>query len=393
MKEPSAADRSESSVSANDFPMSHAIERDRGLRVGIVGPIPPPAGGMATQSLQLRELLTGDGACVTFVATNAPYRPAWISRWKGIRAIFRLVPYVANLWRCAGGVDVLHVMANSRWSWHLHAAPAVWIGHLRHCRVVVNYRGGEAESFLSSAAAVVRPTLARADVVAVPSRFLQEVFARHGVESIVLPNIIDRRRFHPADEPAAHGRADLLICRNLEPIYDIGTAIRALAIVHRTAPDATLTIAGSGPQREQLVRQAAEAGLAASVRFVGRLDRDEIAALNRKSGIVVNPSLVDNMPNSILEALASGTPVVSTNVGGVRHLVTDERTALLVPPGDPEALAAAILRLIGDDALVARLRAEGLSEVEQYTWGNVRERLYRLYRSTRSAPAITEEVA
>jgi L-malate glycosyltransferase len=363
------------------------------LRVGIVGPVPPPAGGMAGQTAQLVELLSRDGVRVTFVPTNAPYRPAFVGKLRGVRAAFRLVPYVARLWRCVANVDVLHVMANSGWSWHLFAAPAIWIGRLRRRTVIVNYRGGEAEAFLSAAAGVVMPTLARADVVAVPSRFLQEIFVRHGVETHVLPNIIDRKRFHPADRPARAGRANVLVARNLEPIYDIGTAIRAMAIVQRTVPHATLTIAGSGAQHDQLVRQAADAGLAACVRFVGRLDRDEVAALNRESDIVVNPSLVDNMPNSILEALATGTPVVSTDVGGVRHLVTHERTALLVPPADPDAMAAAILRLVRDDALAARLRAEGLADVEQYTWPNVRERLYALYRSPRLARAITREAA
>jgi glycosyltransferase involved in cell wall biosynthesis len=80
-------------------------------------------------------------------------------------------------------------------------------------------------------------------------------------------------------------------------------------------------------------------------------------------------------------------------VGGVRHLVTHERTALLVPPADPDAMAAAILRLVRDDALAARLRAEGLADVVQYTWPNVRERLYALDRSPRLARAITREAA
>lgn len=363
------------------------------LRVGIVGPVPPPAGGMAGQTAQLIELLVRDGVRVTFVPTNAPYRPAFVGRLRGVRAIFRLVPYIVRLWRCVANVDVLHVMANSGWSWHLFAAPAIWVGRFRRRTVVVNYRGGEADAFLSAAAGVVMPTLARADVVAVPSRFLQDIFVRHGVETHVLPNIIDRKRFHPADRPARAGRANLLVARNLEPIYDIGTAIRAMAIVRRAVPHATLTIAGSGAQHAQLMRQAADAGLAECVRFVGRLDRNEVAALNRESDIVVNPSLADNMPNSILEALATGTPVVSTDVGGVRHLVAHERTALLVPPANPDAMAAAIVRLVRDDVLAARLRAEGLADVEQYTWPNVRERLYALYRSPRLARAVTREVA
>jgi glycosyltransferase involved in cell wall biosynthesis len=366
---------------------------DANLRVGIVGPVSPPAGGMAGQTAQLIELLTRDGVPVSFVPTNAPYRPAFVGRLRGVRAVFRLFPYLLRLWRCVANVDVLHVMANSGWSWHLFAAPAIWIGRIRRRTVVVNYRGGEADGFLSDAAGVVIPTLARADVIAVPSRFLQDVFVRHGVETHVLPNIIDRERFHPAPEPPRVGGGNLLVARNLESIYDIGTAIRAMTIVRQAVPHATLTIAGSGAQREQLARQAADAGLTGCVRFVGRLDRDEIADLNRQSDIVVNPSLVDNMPNSILEALATGTPVVSTDVGGVRHLVTHERTALLVPPADPDAMAAAILRLVRDEALAARLRAEGLADVEQYTWPNVRERLYALYRSQRLARGLAREVA
>jgi hypothetical protein len=85
----------------------------QGLRVGLVGPLPPPAGGMANQTRQLAELLGAEGAEVTLVQTNAPYRPSWVGRLTGIRALFRLVPYVVRLWQCAGRVQLFHVMANS----------------------------------------------------------------------------------------------------------------------------------------------------------------------------------------------------------------------------------------------------------------------------------------
>jgi glycosyltransferase involved in cell wall biosynthesis len=228
------------------------------LRVGIVGPVQPPAGGMAGQTAQLIELLAHDGVRVTFVPTNAPYRPAFVGRLRGVRAVFRLLPYIVRLWRCVANVDVLHVMANSGWSWHLFAAPAIWVGRFRRRTVVVNYRGGEAEAFLSGAAGVVMPTLARADVVAVPSRFLQDIFVRHGVETHVLPNIIDRKRFHPADGPARASRAKLPVAQ-IESIYDIGTAIRAMAIVRWAVPYA-MADAGAGAQHDQLCA-AADAGL------------------------------------------------------------------------------------------------------------------------------------
>src|SRR5690606_7323005 len=68
------------------------------LTVGLVGPLPPPAGGMAMQCVQLRQLLESEGIGVVLVQTNAPYRPHWIGRLRGARALFRLIPYLADLW-------------------------------------------------------------------------------------------------------------------------------------------------------------------------------------------------------------------------------------------------------------------------------------------------------
>ena len=98
-----------------------------GLRVGLVGPAPPPNGGMAMQTRQLGELLAGEGVDVEMLATNAPYKPSWIEHFPVVRAAFRLLPYLYRSWRLAGRVDVIHMMANSGWSWQLFCAPVVWV--------------------------------------------------------------------------------------------------------------------------------------------------------------------------------------------------------------------------------------------------------------------------
>ena len=94
---------------------------------------------------------------------------------------------------------------------------------------------------------------------------------------------------------------------------------------------------------------------------------------------MVNPSLADNMPNSVLESLASGVPVVSTNVGGVPYLVEHDKTALLVPPQEAAAMADAILALLTDPEKAGRIREAGIEAVRQYTWPKVRERLLDTY--------------
>ena len=353
-----------------------------GLRIGLIGPLAPPAGGMANQTQQLAELLLAEQASVVMVQTNRPYFPAMAGRIPGLRALFRLMPYLLALWRAAGQVDLFHLMANSGWAWHLFSMPAIWIAYARGVPVVVNYRGGEAEEFLERSHALVRWSMRHAAALAVPSGFLEQIFRRHGMHPVVVPNVIDLARFHPREAavpPGPPGR-HIVVARNLEPLYDNATALRAFAGIRQRFADATLTIAGSGPEAAGLQQLAVELGVRDAVHFVGRLDRERMADLYRRCDICLNPSLADNMPNSLLEAMASGLPVVSTAVGGVPFMVSEGVTALLVPAGDPRAMADGVIKLFEDVALWRRLATAGLSEVQRYTWPRVAPALGEVYR-------------
>ena len=350
-----------------------------GLHVGLVGPLPPPYGGMANQTRQLAELLRGEGLTVSFVCTNEKYRPHWVAKLPVIRAVFRLFPYLIALWRAAGRCHVIHVMANSGWSWHLFAMPAIWISRLRRTPVIVNYHGGEAESFLRKTTRFVLLTMRQSSTLIVPSGFLKAVFGRFGMQATIVANVVDLGLFSRT-KPRSSSRHHFLVARNLEPIYDNETAIRAFASVRRQIPDVTLTIAGSGPLAEQLQALTVALGISGAVFFTGRLDREMMAEAYRKADIALNPSLVDNMPISVMEALASGLPVISTNVGGIPFILKHEQTALLVPPGSPDAMADAMIRLMTDTALSDKLIDNGLAAVKNYTWEKVWPALAEVYR-------------
>jgi glycosyltransferase involved in cell wall biosynthesis len=345
----------------------------------LVGPLPPPAGGMANQTRQLAELLSEATVKVCLVQTNTPYQPAWAGRLPVVRAVFRLLPYFLRLWQATAAGSVMHVMANSGWAWHLFAAPAIWVARCRRVPVVVNYRGGEAAQFLERSHRVVRSSMRRVQNLVVPSAFLQEIFVRFSMPAVIVPNIIDIERFRPRGARVA-GVAHLVVARNLEPIYDNATAIEAFSLVRARLPNARLTIAGSGPQAHELSALVSRLQLDDSIVFAGRLDRNAMAELYRSADLMLNPSLADNMPNSVLEALASGVPVVTTNVGGVPFVVKDRETAMLVPPGDPSAMALASLRVLEDDALWHGLSAAGVAEVQKYTWSQVAPLLAGAYR-------------
>ena len=352
------------------------------LYIGLVGPLPPPSGGMANQTEQLARLLRQEGAQIKLIQVNSPYYPEWINRIKGIRALFRLIPYLINLWRSADTVQLFHVMANSGWSWHLYAAPVIWIARIKKKPAVINYRGGEAEAFFEKSFFWVKPSLELAAAIIVPSDFLEEIFKRRGFATIIVPNIINLDRFSEQTDKrnqkitkAPH----IILTRNLEAIYDNATAIRAFYQVRSFFSDARLTIAGSGPEELALNALVKELGLVDAVTFTGRVDNEAIISLYRSADIMVNPSLVDNMPISILEALACGVPVVSTNVGGIPYLVAHDKTALLVPPRDPIAMSRAILTLLNDPIKARKIAEAGLITVQQYAWRNVQNRLLSVY--------------
>lgn len=346
------------------------------VRLLLVGPLPPPSGGMAMQTLQLADLIRREGGHVELLQTNPPYSPTWLGRVRGLRAVGRLLPYLARLWRATARADLVHVMANSGLAWWLFAAPAIRIARFRNRPTIVNYRGGGAVGFLEHHSRSIRSLLRRAHLV-VPSGFLVDAFARHRMTAEIVPNIVDLELFQSSG--ALPDELHVVVTRNLEPVYDLPTALEAFRQVRDRVPGARMTIAGSGPERGALEKLAEDLGVAGSVTFAGRLDRADVAALYRRASIALNPSRVDNMPNSVLEAMAAGVPMVSTNVGGVPYLVTDRRTALLVPAGDAVAMAAAMLELHGSPVLRARLRAQALAEVQRYGWPEVREQWLGVY--------------
>ncbi len=352
--------------------------------------MPPPEGGMANQCRQLATLLAAEESVVVeIIRTNAAYRPAWVARIKFLRAPARFAPYLLELWSGIGRADVVHLFANSGWAWHLFAAPAILVSRIRARPIIVNYRGGGAAEFMEGAPPWVSRTLKAADSLVVPSGFLRGVFERFGVGARIIPNIIDLQRFHPAAGMRSARAPHIVVTRNLEAVYDVETAIRALDLLRRQLPDARLTIAGAGPELDKLQRAVASLRLGDAVHFAGRMDNAAVAELYRSADAMLNPSLVDNMPISVLEAFASGVPVVSTNVGGVPFIAEHERNALLVPPSDPAACAAALGRVLQDAPLADRLRRAALDDAAAYSWTRVRELWLAEYRRVQSQERAT----
>src|SRR5882672_2970402 len=165
------------------------------------------------------------------------------------------------------------------------------------------------------------PVMRRADALVVSSGYLAAVFARAGLPTQRIANIVDFDRFRFRARPSL--RPVFLSNRHLEDLYNVACVLRAFALIQRTYPEARLVVAGDGSQRPALLCLAAELGLR-NYEFVGRLAPDRMPSLLDAADVYLNAPNIDNMPGSILEAFASGLPVVTTDAGGIPDIVQHE---------------------------------------------------------------------
>ena len=353
-------------------------------RLALVAEYPPPAAGMTVQAQQLQRRLRAAGVEVVMIRTN-PRLPGWLARVRYLRGLLRWSRF---LWDCRRlrTVEVAHVFACSGLSFLLFVVPAVILARVWERGVVLHYHGGAAESFAQRHPRLVARTLARVGRLVVPSEYLREVFGRLGYPAEVIGNPTDLAAFPFRERPG--GDPIVLSCRNLLPVYDVATSVRAFAAVVRRLPGARLLIAGDGPQLDELRRLAAELGIGAAVEFLGNVPNERMPELLARAQILINSSRVDNLPGSILEAFAAGVPVVSTDAGGIPWLVRDGVNGLLAPVGDWERLGAQAVRLIEDPGMATRLARQGRVTVEELSWERIGARWQAVYAalpSTRSA--------
>jgi glycosyltransferase involved in cell wall biosynthesis len=192
-----------------------------------------------------------------------------------------------------------------------------------------------------------------------------------------IPNTVDTTHFTFRQRLPL--RPHLVCTRGFNPYYCIDVVVKAFAEVRKVFPAAQLDLVGRGPLEPQIRTLVSELNIE-GVNFCGTAARNEIAEYYKRADIFINASRVDNMPVSVLEAFASGTPVVSTGPESMRYLVEHGRTGLLSKPGDAEALAQNVIRILRDSDLAQRLISNALLESRKYEWANVRDRWLQIYR-------------
>jgi glycosyltransferase involved in cell wall biosynthesis len=194
----------------------------------------------------------------------------------------------------------------------------------------------------------------------------------NGDRVVVVPNFVDDHAFLPPSTDVSNMARELDrapdslvvgIVASLLPIKDLATLLRALGILAPEWPMARLVVVGQGPELDTLRRLASELGLADVVRFA--VLRPQVPSFHFLFDISVLSSVSEGFPNTLVEAMAAGRPIVATDVGGVRDAVRDRENGLLVPPRAPVAFADALRTLFRDPGLRQTMGAAGAARARQ----------------------------
>lgn len=333
---------------------------------------------MAIQAEKIAVLLREQGCKVVEVRTNAAAgRGSMLSRVPGVRSLVNLTRFLRELDGALRRTEVVYFLTGFFNFYFWVTFPALLLIYARRKPVVLSARGGDAARFFRRYGKLVGPVLRRADKITTPSGFLRDVFRdAFALEAQVIPNIADLEQF--VYRPRSPFRPRLLVTRNLEHIYGIDTVLRAFALVRDKHVQATLDIAGGGSLRAPLEQLAVELNVADAVTFHGPVNHEQIQRLYGECDIYVNASRVDNLPGSLLEAFASGLPVVSTRAGGIPYMVEDGVTGLLVDVDDHQALAEQVVRILDNPKLGIALADAGYAESQKYARKNVAPQLVGL---------------
>ncbi len=226
--------------------------------------------------------------------------------------------------------------------------------------------GGNLPERLSNSRALSRLLFGRASKLIAPSAYLQQAFRGQGYDADLVPNFIELKNYTFLLRTSLRPR--LLWVRAFDAIYNPCMAIEVLAALQKDYPEAELCMVGPDKDgsMEKCKQLAEELGLEKKVRFTGRLSKEAWIALAAEYDIFINTTNIDNTPVSVIEAMALGLPVVSTNVGGLPYLLEDGKDGLLVPPANPKAMAQAVVSLLKDERRAVHQAKRAREKVEAF---------------------------
>lgn len=272
-------------------------------------------------------------------------------------------------WRDRFGAAQVDVFSGPAFFW---AEAVCQVLRLAGRPYILTLHGGRLGEFADANPSRVSRLLRSAVAVTAPSPFLRKRLSRFRGDVILLPNALNLRNYTYRNRRPAGPR--LIWLRAFHQIYRPEMAVAVFASLRKKFPSASLAMIGPDKQDGTLQRVAAlvnELGLNDAVRIVAGVPKAEVPGWLDAGDIFLNTSDIDNTPVSVLEAMACGLCVVTTDAGGLPDLVSHGHDALVVPRADVQAMTTAVERLLGDAELAGSLSANAANAAAACDWPRV----------------------
>lgn len=336
-----------------------------------VGPAPDSKGGVAT----VLKTYAGNMERFRLIVT---YRETCVAGklWLAIAGVLRMIGLML-----AGGIRIVHVHASSETSFRRKAI-FVRIAHVFRRKIIVHLHAGDLATYFDRHPHTVARTLRRADLIICVSEYMRGILAERGFRDnvTVLYNPVRLPERNPLQKPDKPDSLSILFLGAIvdyKGIFDLTEHIAS----HRDGfPAGTkLHIAGDG-DRQRLERIIREGGISDLVVYEGWADDNTKAALLGDADIYVQPSRMEALGISIIEAMGYGLPIVATAVGGIPELVTDGYNGYLVSPGDMAGLSAYIRRLAANPGERRSMGMRSAEMATRFTPENIMKELENIYK-------------
>lgn len=290
--------------------------------------------------------------------------------------IVRLLDMMLTTFRRAGKVNYILIDTYSTSSFW-YALFCSQIARLHKTNYIPLLRGGDLPNRLKNNPYLCKLLFKNAYVNVAPSNYLLEKFKEKGFENLLfIPNSI------PLEEYEFKSRTEvepkLLWVRSFAKIYNPKMAVKVLKLIKLKYPAASLTMVGPDKDGSLIETQELAESIGLEVNFKGKLSKKQWIALAKEHDVFINTTHFDNTPVSVIEAMALGLPVVSTNVGGIPYLLKDHENALLVDDEASDAMVEAIELLVSEAHLVQKLTHNAKSMVDSMDWQQVKLQWHKL---------------
>lgn len=285
--------------------------------------------------------------------------------------IFRLVEMLFTTWSKRRSYQVAHIDVFSGKAFvyaHLSTNLLKWLNKT----IVLTLHGGGLPEYANRHPRSFQKVLTRADVVVTPSGYLQTAFSVIRPDIKLIPNPINLQESIYRERSKISPR--LIWVRAFHSVYNPSMAVRVLHFLSAQYPEVHLCMLGPDKGDGSLskaLKLSNELGVRSNLQIVGHVTHGEVPGWLNEADIFINTSNYDTAPRSLLEAMANGLCVVTTNVGGIPLMALDGVEAILVEPDDAHAMASAVANLLQDPAMANKLSRSARFRAEQSDWSSI----------------------